>query len=66
MHIIQNTLKQRQLETLGTIKADDDDPLIKVSKGCQKSGKHASFDDELGGLSGGLGALLLNNLHLNY
>ena len=40
------------METLGTTKADDDDPLIKAASGIQKSGKHVSFDDELGGLSG--------------
>uniref|UniRef100_A0A5K3F0X0 Nucleolar protein 14 n=1 Tax=Mesocestoides corti TaxID=53468 RepID=A0A5K3F0X0_MESCO len=47
-HIIE---KLRQMESLGTISADKDDPLVKASMGNQKSNVHASFDDDLGGLS---------------
>ncbi|VDO06448.1 unnamed protein product [Rodentolepis nana] len=47
-HIIE---KLRQMETLGTTSPDNDDPLIKAVSGLVKPGKHASYDDELGGLS---------------
>ncbi|KAL5960452.1 Nucleolar protein 14 [Taenia solium] len=46
-HIIE---KLRQMETLGTI-AVDDDLFSKAAMDTSKTGKHASFDDDLGGLS---------------
>ncbi|KAH9284135.1 Vesicular glutamate transporter 2.1 [Echinococcus granulosus] len=46
-HIIE---KLRQMDTLGTISVDDD-LFSKAAMGAQKTGKHASFDDDSGGLS---------------
>ncbi len=40
------------METLGTAAAGEEDPLIKAALSGKKGGQQASFDDELGGLSG--------------
>lgn len=40
------------METFGTVPAGEDDPLIRAALSGKKVGQHASFDDELGGLSG--------------
>lgn len=39
------------METLGTVSVDDD-LFSKASMGTPKAGKHVSFDDDLGGISG--------------
>ncbi|VDM33753.1 unnamed protein product [Hydatigera taeniaeformis] len=46
-HIIE---KLRQMETLGMVSMDDDS-FSKAAMGAVKTNKHASFDDDLGGLS---------------
>lgn len=53
------------METLGTTSADSDDPLIKAALGDVNPGKQASYDDELGGLSGRF-IFVVNNYDIQY